>query len=117
MSMSAEPTSGRGILAKWLDGGYFLQLVVSAKDGSPSFSTVVQLTAVRPERIEATVPEVLFVNFDFILPPNAVISTGMPEAGTKLFETAEFADWVRGPWVIITFPGFGCFIALGQISE
>jgi hypothetical protein len=116
--MNADLISGRALLAKWLNGGYFLQLVVSAKDGSPSFTTLVQLTSVEPERIEATLPEVPVVMFVFILPPNATINTGWPAAGSTPFEMAEFADWMsKEPWAIITFPALGCFIALGEIRE
>jgi hypothetical protein len=114
--MNAEPTSGRGMLAKWLAGGNFLQLVVSAADGAPSFNTVVQLTDVKPERIEATLPYVPFVNFVFILPPNAEVTTGNPDAGASPFETAEFSSRVREPWVVVIFP-LGCVIAFGEIRE
>lgn len=33
----------------------------------PSFSAVVQLTSVEPERVEATVPDIPFVNFAVVI--------------------------------------------------
>jgi hypothetical protein len=90
-------------------------MVVSARDASPSFSTVVQLTSVEPERVEATVPDVPFVNFAFIIPHNADVRNGAPEAGSKPFEKAEFASRIVGQWVVITFSLFDCVVAFGEI--
>jgi hypothetical protein len=81
--MKAEAMSGRERLKAWVNGGDLLQLVVSARDGMPSFSTVAQLTSVDPARVEATVPDVPVVKFEFILSPDAVVSNGEPEAGSK----------------------------------